>query len=240
MLHARRVRQLAVVELANFWGAHSSKRRVARGFGIVGLLALVAAAVAAGAAQPLTLTADPKIVTIFTGTESSTTVLAGTVPGTRANEDVVIEANECGSSSYRAVLHGHTDAGGAFHEPVGPVSLTSYRARAKGLVSEPVTVQTRPAIRFAHVRGTRYVVWMLAMRFFDGRRGRLERFDSAKRRWVLVKRVTLKRQSGPSFARSGANFSAPAKRGWLTRFVLPRDQARPCYLAGYSPLVRVG
>jgi hypothetical protein len=213
--------------------------RVARRVGIVALLALVVAAIAAAATQPPTLSADPAIVTIATGTEASTTILAGTVPDAGPDDDVVIEAKECGATSYLPVRRGHTDASGAFHEALGPAILTSYRARAKGAVSTTVTVQTRPGIRFAHVRGTRFDVWMLALRFFDGRFGRLERFDNASGRWLLVKRVKLSRRSGVSLAVTGANFTAPAKRGWLVRFVLPRDQARPCYLAGFSPLVRV-
>jgi hypothetical protein len=203
------------------------------------LLAVVTAlAVGAGGAAAPTLFTDRNVVTIATG-EVSGIILSGSVPGAGADDEVVIEAKECGRSSFVRVHAGHTDAAGAFHERLAPLQLTTYRARARGEVSAPVTVRARPAIRFAHVQGKRFYVWMLAMRFFDGAKGRLERFDRARGRWVLVRRVTLRRQSGPTMARSGADFSAPVRRGWVTRFVLPRDQAGACYLAGYSLLVTV-
>jgi hypothetical protein len=199
--------------------------------GIVAPFALVPAAVAVAAATPPTLTADPLI--------TGYTTLFGTVPGAGANEEVVIEAKECGARSYLFVERTHTNASGAYRTERGVALRTSFRARARGAVSRPVTVQTRPGVRFEHEGGRRYNVWIIASRFFDGRRGRLERFDSTRRRWVLVKRVLIRRQSNPGHAQTGARFTAPAKRGWLVRFVLPRDQARPCYLAGYSPIVPV-
>jgi hypothetical protein len=199
--------------------------------GIVALLALVAATVAVAAATPPTLSADPLI--------TSYTALFGTVPGAAANQEVVIEAKECGASSYVHVQRTRTNASGAFRLEQPVAIRTSFRARARGTVSAAVTVQTRPGVRFEHEGGRRYNVWIIARRFFDGRRGRLERFDSARQRWVLVKRVTIRRQSNPGHAQTGARFTAPAKKGWTVRFVLPRDQARPCYLAGYSPLVPV-
>jgi hypothetical protein len=200
--------------------------------------AVAALAVGAGGAAAPTLFTDRTVVTIATG-EVSGIILSGNVPGASAEEEVVIEGKECGRSSFVRLHAGHTDASGAFHERLAPLQLTTYRARARGEVSTTVTVRARPAIRLAHVQGKRFYVWMLAMRFFDGAKGRLERFDRARSRWVLVRRVTLRRQSGPTMARSGANFSAPVRRGWVTRFVLPRDQSGPCYLAGYSLLVTV-
>jgi hypothetical protein len=200
--------------------------------------AAVLAAAAVGAEAP-TLTVDKPIVTLATSTEVSTVLLAGSVPGARANEDFWIEHKECGRSSYVRARPGHTDASGRFHEPFSPLMLTSYRVRWQETVSNAVTVRARPAIRFGHLGGNRFDVWILAMRFFDGKKGRLERFDAARSRWVLVKRATLRRQSGPTMARSGARFTAPVRRGWLVRFVLPRDQVGACYLAGISLLVRV-
>lgn len=200
--------------------------------GIVALFVLVPAAVAVAAATPPTLSADPLI--------TSYTALFGTVPGAGANQEVLIEAKECDAPSYVLVERTRTSASGAYRVERTVALRTSFRARARGAVSAAVTVQTRPGVRFEHEGGRRYNVWIIAYRFFDGRRGRLERFDSARQRWVLVRRVTIRRQSNPgSYAQTGARFTAPARRGWLMRFVLPRDQARPCYLAGYSPLIRV-
>jgi hypothetical protein len=205
---------------------------VRRQLGIVALLALALASVAAAAPQPPTLGADPQI--------GFRTVLFGTVAGARANEEVAIEAKWCGAPSYVVVERSRTNASGAFHVDRLVDLRTSFRARANGAVSAPVTVQTRPGVRFEHEGGRRFNVWIVAFRFFDGKRGRFERFDNARRRWVLVKRVTVRGQNNPGrYAQTGARFTAAVKVGWLVRFVLPLDQARPCYLAGYSLLVRV-
>ena len=199
--------------------------------GTVALLALSVVGVAAAAAQPPTLAVDRT---------TGRTVLLGTVPGAGANTDVAIEAKECGAPSYVVVERTRTNASGAFLVERWVMLRTSFRARAQGVASRAVTVQTRPGVRFEHEGGRRFNVWIVAFRFFDGRHGRLERFESARRRWVLVKRVTVRRQSNPGiYAQTGARFTARVSSGSLTRFVLPLDQARPCYLAGYSPLIRV-
>jgi hypothetical protein len=209
----------------------------------VGKVALLSAALglalAAGAvaAQPaITLTADPKLISIATG-DASAVVLSGSVAGADAGEDLVFEAKLCGYSSYIPVHRAKTGRGGVFHERLAPVIRTTYRVRAGRSVSAPVTVQTRPAIRFEQLAARSFNVWTIAMQFFRGARGRMERFDRASGKWVLVRRVTLQRGNAPpgaGWAYSEATFTARVRKGTLVRFVLPRNEVRPCYLAGYS------
>lgn len=200
------------------------------------LLALTAAATAVAAAPSITIALEPTVITIATGSESSTALLSGSVQGS-SNEDVVVEARECGSSSFNPVTRLRTDRSGLFHEPMAPLIRTTYRVRAGGSVSRTVTAQTRPAIRFTQLSANRYNVWTIAMRFFRGAKGRFERFNRASGKWVLVRRATLQRGSAPkgaNWAYSEVTFRSRVPKGTLVRFVLPRNQVGPCYLAGYS------
>lgn len=210
------------------------------GLGVSLALALATAAVAA---EPeVTLSVNPRVVTFASGSESNSVVLlTGSVASGRENQDLMIEVRDCGSRSFVPLRAAHTDRGGGFHEPDAPAISRSYRVRTGSAVSPAVAVQVRPAIRFEQDGPSRYSVSTIALRFFDGARGRFERFNRATGRWALVRRVTLRRQSAPrgaGWAYSGTAFRARVPKGTLVRFVLPRDQARPCYLAGYSLIFR--
>jgi hypothetical protein len=196
---------------------------------LIGALAL--ALPAAAAEPPVTLVADKRIA------DARPVLLSGAVTSGREGEEVVLESKECGAPGWIAFRRERTDARGSWHTSVSPGIRTSYRARWKDARTSAVEVLTRPTIRFDQKGRTRYSVWMFALRFFDGAKGRMERFDRSRGGWVLGRRVTLRRLSAPrgaTWAYSGAEFSARVRVGTLVRFVLPRDQAAPCYLAGYS------
>jgi hypothetical protein len=210
---------------------------VAKIVGLGVLLALALAAAAAAAEPQVTLSVSPRVVSFASGQNSSVVLLTGSVASGRANEDLMIEVRDCGLSSFVPLRRAHTDQAGAFHEPDAPAISRTYRVRAGSAVSAPVSVQVRPAVRFEQDGPSRYSAGTIALRFFNGAKGRFERFNRSRGRWVLVRRVTLRRQSAPrgaGWAYSGANFTARVPKGTLVRFVLPRDQAKPCYLAGYS------
>jgi hypothetical protein len=175
------------------------------------------------------------VVTIATG-ENSAVLLSGSAQDS-ANDEIMVEARECGSSAFNPYRRVHTDRSGSFHERITPLIRTTYRVRAGGAVSGTVTAQTRPAIRFTQLSANRFNVWTIAMRFFRGAKGRMERFNRAAGRWVLVRRATLQRGSAPrgaNWAYSEVTFRARVPKGTLVRFVLPRNQVGSCYLAGYS------
>jgi hypothetical protein len=67
----------------------------------------------------------------------------------------------------------------------------------------------------------------------------LERFDPRTKRWVAVKRGLLTETDGTGdFVYSGGRFSAPLVRDTLYRAVIANAATGPCYLAGYSNMVR--
>jgi len=209
---------------------------VAKILGLGVSLALALAAAAAAAEPQVTLSVSPRVVT-FAFDANSQVLLTGSVASGRGNEDLMIETRDCGNSSFVPFRAAHTDNGGAFHEPDAPPISRAYRVRHGSARSAAVGVQVRPAIRFDQLGPAQYGVTTIALRFFRGARGRFERFNRSTGKWVLVRRVTLQRQSAPrgaGWAYSGARFRARVPRRTLVRFVLPRNQAGPCYLAGYS------
>jgi hypothetical protein len=213
---------------------------VAKILGLGVCLALALASAAAAAEQQVTLSVSPRVVTFAFGANSQV-LLTGSVASGRANEDLMIEAKDCGNSSFVPFRAAHTDNGGAFHEPDAPPITRTYRVRHGNARSAPVAVQVRPAIRFEQDGPAQYDVMTIALRFFRGAKGRFERFNRSTGRWVLVRRVTLQRKSAPrgaGWAYSGARFKARVPRGTLVRFVLPRNQSGPCYLAGFSIIFR--
>jgi hypothetical protein len=208
---------------------------VAKILGLGVVLAFAAATTAVAAQSPITIALEPTVVTIATG-DNSSVLLSGSAQGS-ANGEVMVEARECGSSTFYPYRRVQTDRSGSFHERIAPLIRTTYRARAGGAVSGTVTAQTRPAIRFTQLSANQYNVWTIAMRFFRGAKGRMERFNRSAGRWVLVRRATLQRGSAPqgaNFAYSEVTFRARVPKGTLVRFVLPRNQVGSCYLAGYS------
>jgi hypothetical protein len=68
----------------------------------------------------------------------------------------------------------------------------------------------------------------------------LERFDRAKRRWISVKRFRFDDSGATTGVTIGTRgvVRATVPSGALVRAVLPRASAAPCYLAGYSNLLR--
>jgi hypothetical protein len=203
--------------------------------GVLGALIALAAATAVSAAEaPLTIASDHRVVGFGTGTGSLT--LSGRLATGRDGEPITVEASECGSPGWRLIATDRTAPGGSWHAGAAPTLRTSYRARWRDAVTSPVEVLVRPAVRLDQRSRTKFGVLTIASRFFRGARGRFERFDRA-RGWLLVRRVTLSRGSAPRgapWAYSGAEFSARVPARALVRFVLPRDQTGPCYLAGQS------
>jgi hypothetical protein len=70
----------------------------------------------------------------------------------------------------------------------------------------------------------------------------LQRFDNTRQNGRDVRSVLLTKQDagpGSGFILTGSdNFRAKFPKGTLLRATLPLSQSRPCYLAGYSFLLR--
>jgi len=97
-------------------------------------------------------------------------------------------------------------------------------------------VQTRPAVDLSQLGRT---LWQVGVRprFFAGRKGYLQRFDANARRWRKIKAFRLssrRAEYGWSFVR----FKAVVPTGTQVRAVVPRSSGKPCFLAGYSFIMK--
>ena len=193
------------------------------------------------------------VVLVSTATASeSVTIFArdaftlyGSVPTDRAEEIVTIQARDCGAptAAFRDVAEARTEAGGRWSLENFSTGITStLRAAWRGHVSESITVRQRPHVRLLPLASRKaFTVTVIGRTSFWRKRVRLERFDPRLGTWKLVKRVVLTESGG--FPGSGgaaawARFRIPLPRGTLVRALFPHSQARPCYLAGVSKLVR--
>jgi hypothetical protein len=209
----------------------SRRRLIAAG----GILALLVGAGASAGGSGVTLTGRQLVLPAAISPQFQPLALSGTVASGRAEEDVTIQINECTFPGWRDSFTTHTDAGGVFNTHAGALVEATFRARWKGSVSPGVTVQTRPGVRLEVNGRNKWAVGVLAQRSFLDRRVQLQRFDRAKARWQTVRtfRLTKKFRIGVSSWTYGYT-RYRAVRGSQLRAYVPRSQAKPCYLAGFS------
>lgn len=188
------------------------------------------------ASQQVTLAARPSVVRWGTPVR-----LFGSVASGRSDEVVTIEIKECGvpSTVFREITGTHTGDGGAWSLEAGLRTTTTLRARSGGDTSAEVTVRQRPYVQLSHRSGRRFDVFVRALSSFWRRPVLIQRFDRRTGKWLKVRSVVLTESAGTGItAVSSASFRASIPRRTLIRAVFPRSQARPCYLAGYSNLLR--
>jgi hypothetical protein len=198
------------------------------------VLALAFAAPVASAPPTIAIGASPREVQAFMVFQVS-----GGVTGGQAGDSVILEAKECGSvTPFHQVGGDQISAGGTWVvTQVGIGATSELRARWRGGVSDPITVQVHPFMTLTRSGPGRYFVWVRAYDFFDGRRAVLERASGST--WVRVRTFTLHRRSSSGAASSTARFRASVKKGTLLRAVLPKSQAGRCYLAGFTNTLKV-
>jgi hypothetical protein len=201
-------------------------RLVAAGAAVAGAIASVAAA-----AEPVTILARQ-------GT------LYGSVATDKADEIVTIQARDCGSPtpSFRDVAEARTREGGSWSLQFSTGITSSLRAVWKDTVSAPITVRQHANVHLVPLASRRaFTVTIRGKTQFWRKRVLFQRFDRRLGTWKLVKAVVLTETGGfPGYggAATWAEFRASLPKGTLVRAVFPRSQARPCYLAGVSKLVR--
>jgi hypothetical protein len=157
--------------------------------------------------------------------------LFGTISSGFAGEYVTVMGKECGipGSSFRAVTGATTTLGGGWETPVTVITTTTLRAEWKSAVSDPVVVSARALVRIAKQRGAYVLSVSLPVGRIDGKRVTIQRLTPAG--WKRLQTVVMN-----SGMERGLRFKVP--KGTSIRAVLPLSQARPCYLAGYSNVVR--
>jgi hypothetical protein len=163
----------------------------------------------------------------------------GSVSGGDAGKKVTVQFKACGLQpiQFRDVFETTTEAGGRFSlEELRPFNLGVsgvYRAVSGGEVSTEIRVQQRAAVYMRHLGGGRFEVWVGAKVSVWRRFVLLQRFERRRGVWITMRRLVL--SESPSYT---APFRPRVPRGTLIRAVFPLSQARPCYLAGYGPLLR--
>jgi hypothetical protein len=193
---------------------------------------LLTAAAAAAAPEPVTIQAHGPFA------------LQGRIASSQAGQIVTIQAKDCGvyPQVFRDVAEAHTFLGGGWSIQLSTGVTSAFRAVWNGQRSKPVTVWQRPLIRLQPVKARHtWIVTAVGKTAFWRKRVRYERWDRFRTEWKLVRWVSLTETNAPAgatFANTSARFRAPVPKSSLVRAVLPRAQARPCYLAGYSKQFR--
>ena len=181
------------------------------------------------AAQPVDLARDRKLT------------LYGSIASSRPKEVVTLEARDCGQRTFREVARVPTSVGGRWSwEFFYPGITATIRASWRGSTSIPIRVRDRAFVEVRQ-RSDGFAVSVRAQIPFGGKRVLLQRLMPGG--WQVVGSAILRTTGAPpgsSYVTSTARVrGAAVARGTLVRAVFPRSQARPCYLAGYSNLLRV-
>jgi plastocyanin len=187
---------------------------------------------------PLTsgpLTASPKLVVY--GRKST---VAGTLLSKQSGQSVQIQGTECGTTTSKLLATVTTTTGGKFSYSASPLKKTAYAAKVKNSTSAPATAAVQPRLQLKKVGRHRYSVSVSAAESFAGKLATLQRYRSATKRWVKVKRVLLKANTtgvAPTVI-SSAKFGARIRSGVQIRVSLGSKQVGLCYAAGHSNAIR--
>jgi hypothetical protein len=167
--------------------------------------------------------------------------LRGSVDVSQSGEVVEIEVRDCGQPSFRGVKGTSTEQGGEWSLEYWPGVSTTVRAAWRNQKSIEIPLRQRAWISLSKKRSTgELAVWVKGKRPFWRKHVFFQRRAGGS--WRTVRRIVLTEQIGDSYGlgsvNTGAIFRARLPEGTLVRAVLPRSQARPCYLAGVSNTVR--
>ena len=197
--------------------------------------ALAAAATAATLATTLTLTATPTTVAY-----GKSVALNGALSTKKPNQNVKVNATECGQSASKTVGTVKTNSTGAYAMNVTPTLNTAYQATQKTTKSPSVAVSVAPILKLVRVKRGSYTVSVTSAVDLKGKAVLFQRYSKLKKRWVQVKRVPLTTTTAgtkPTMV-SSASFQAKVAKRLRVRAVITKAQAAPCYVAATSNSVR--
>jgi hypothetical protein len=188
------------------------------------------------ASAPITIAAHPPDLL-----RNRMLTLYGSIPSERPKQLVRLEARDCGQSFYRQVAVVETVAGGRWSWPYFYPGITaSIRARWQDRTSAPVRVRDRAYVELRQAGAASFSASVRAKMSFEGRRVLLQRLDPA-RGWTTIRSALLSTGGAPpgsSYVYSSARIAAKPPAG-LVRAFFPSAQAKPCYLAGRSNMLRI-
>ena len=202
---------------------------------IVTAAALAGAATAATLATTLTLTATPTSVAY-----GKTVALNGVLSTHKANQNVKVNATECGQTVSKTVGTVKTNATGAYTLTVTPTVNTTYQATQKATKSPVVAVGVAPLVKLVRVKRGSYTVSVTSAVDLKGKAILFQRYSKKRKRWVQVKRVLLTTTTPgtkPTMVSSAA-FTARVARRTRVRAAISKAQAAPCYVAAKSNTLR--
>jgi hypothetical protein len=202
--------------------------------------AIVGASLAttAGAAPPVTMTLVASAPTVKYG---SPVTLSGQISTKRANQQVTIQATECGTTKQVKVASVKTGANGTFSTPVTPALRTSYVGNYKNGMSPVVPVTVKPVLELMRVARGSFSAKVTAGRALTGKYLSFQRYKRLKKRWAQVKRVKLGAAvpgaKKPTMITSVA-FKSRLTPGTRIRVLITTAQAAPCYVKAASKSIR--
>jgi hypothetical protein len=195
---------------------------------------LAGAATAATLATTLTLTATPTTVAY-----GKAVALNGVLSTHRANQNVKVNATECGTTTAKTVGTVKTNATGAYTMAAIPNINTTYQATQKNTKSPTVAVTVAPLVKLQRVKRGSYTVSVTSAVDLKGKAILFQRYSRLKKRWVQVKRVLLTTTTGTKPALvSAVGFNAKVAKGLRVRAAISKGQAAPCYIAATSNSLR--
>jgi plastocyanin len=171
------------------------------------------------------------------------TTLSGSISSGQSNQKVTVLAQPCGQPSLTPLTTVTTGAAGAYTYPAQPTLITTYQVRWKGAASTPLAVNVRPRVRLRKLAAGKFRATVSAAQSFAGKRATFQRYSPARRRWVAVRRFTLRAAGATTLpinptTLSRATFRSKVKRRLRVRVVLPKTQVGACYLAGVGNVIR--
>lgn len=162
--------------------------------------------------------------------------LLGSVANGKRDEQVTVEAKECGLKPFvfRSAVATRSVDGGQWSADAFIRTTTTFRATWGDAVSVEVTVRVRAGVELQRLSPRLFEVRAGGVQSFWRKRVTIERLDRRLGTWSKVRTVVL--GQGPS---STARYRTDLPKGTLIRALVPAFQAKPCYLAGTSTPVRI-
>lgn len=175
----------------------------------------------------------------------------GAVTSGKAGELVAVQFKQCGlyPTQFRDFMTTRTIDGGAWslnplYTRIDIEASGTFRATWGAEISREAQINVRAWVTLQRLRRGRFEVRVAGTQSFWRRRVRLERFDTGQRKWILVQTLLLTESVGsrdysqPVLISTTEPFRPAVPKGTTLRAVLPLAAARPCYLGGYSLLLR--
>jgi lipoprotein-anchoring transpeptidase ErfK/SrfK len=202
----------------------------------VGAAAAIAPAGAGDAQVPsVALVARPTVLG-----PAQLTTLRGTISNQREREQVELRVKDCGQLSTRSLGLAYTGPGGTFEQDFSPGVNATVTAHWNGAVSAPIQLRQEPYLRLRGRRAGRFQIGVGSRGWMWHKKVTIQRRVGG--RWTAVKKVALTDSANTSgqggYSWTGAEFRLRVARGSTIRALLPRSQAKPCYLASVSNNIR--